>query len=138
MARKEQQIVAQVVGFERSQTAQEVAAEHEAVVGFIVHDMTDADHTRMPGEALQLRLDIISAQVHPADHATDEIVLVGEVEQEFRLARVLPRLHRHRAVNAARRQQRLHVGRHDVDLQRRARLIHPGVFFAVVEPKVLM
>ena len=138
MLRVEQQIVTQIVALQRRQPAQEVAAEHKAVVRFIVHDMTDADHARMVSEALELRFDIVSAHVYPADNAANQIILLSERKQKFGLADDLPRLHRHRAVNAGGRQQRLHIRRHIIDLQRTAVARHPAVVFRVVKPEVLM
>ena len=87
MARIKQQVVAQVVLFQRRQAAQKVAAEHEAVVGFVVHDVAYAGQARARGEARQLRLDIIRAHIHPTDNATHKVVFVGEFASKNSVSR---------------------------------------------------
>ena len=67
-----------------------------------MHDVSHADQTRMRRESLQLRFYVICAHINPADHAADEVGFSGEFEQEFSFAQVLPRLHRHCAVDAVR------------------------------------
>ena len=138
MPRVEQQIIAKAVSLKRRQPAQEVATEHEAVVGFVVHDVADADQARVRGIALQLHLDVIGAHVQPADHAANPIVFVRQLQQEVGLLRDLARLHGHGAIDVGRGEQRLHVGWHVIDLQRAAVAGHPGVICGVVAPKMLM
>ena len=58
-------------------------------------------------------------EIDPANHALDEIVLVGKGQHEAGFGFGGRCLHQHRAVDAFRRQERQQVGGHEVTIDGR-------------------
>ena len=96
--REQQQVVGQTELPQLRDAAAKFRQQHEVVVRFVVDDVPHADQLRMLGILLQLLAEFRRAQVHPADDAFDEVVLVRQLQQPLRLLEHLPRLHRDGAV----------------------------------------
>ena len=92
----------------------------------------------MPRKALQLLPYLGAAQVHPADHALDERVLVGKLEQPLGLFQRLPGLDDDAALEAYGGLLAREVLRQEVPPQRRDLLGNPAVLLRAVVPEVIV
>jgi hypothetical protein len=135
LARTDQEVVREALVLERRDAAHERRTQDERVVRLVLDDVTDTDE-RPAAEALHLRGRILRLQVDPADDAADERVLLGEIQQELRLAERLARLYRHDPADAHGRRERRQVVREEVAAQRRQRVVDPRVLRGVVAPEV--
>ncbi len=106
LARVDEDVVGEIERGEGGDAALEVGAEHEVVVGLVLHDVADAAEFLVHGEASELVADVDRAEVDPADHAADEVVLRRELEQPLRLGDVLLRLDCDRAIECGRAEER--------------------------------
>src|ERR1700712_2047486 len=88
--------------------------------------------------ARELRVDIIRAQIRPADHTENPRMLRGMAEECVRLAETVPRLHRDAAVDTVLIEQGLQIARQKIPLQRAMALVDPRVILRGVSPEMLM
>ena len=109
MSWEQQQVVGQTELAKLPDAATEFRQQHETVIRLVVDDVPDADQPRMLGVLRQLLAEFRRAQVHPAHHAPDEVVFVGQFQQPLRLLDHLPRLHGDGAVEPAGFEQRAGV-----------------------------
>ena len=100
--------------------------------------MPHADELRMGRKRLQLCDRVVRLQIDPADHAGDERMRVGQLEQPARLLERLPRLHGNARVNDCAVHLTPRVGGQEVAPQTRHRLVDPTVLRCVVAPEMLM
>ena len=99
-------------------------------IGLVVDLVTDADQeapTLAPAESGQGLRHRPIGQVHPADHAGDELVFRGGLEELARLLQARDSLDDHRSVDAVRVEQRLQVARVEAPANRGQVIPHPRI-----------
>lgn len=78
LAGVDQNVIGQIEFLQASDAAEEFRAQHEGVIGFVLHDVANADEARVSGELSELLIDACTAEIDPADNAADERVFGRE------------------------------------------------------------
>jgi hypothetical protein len=138
LARVDEDVVGEVERGELADAVDEIVVREEAVVGFGLRDVADADGFRVAGEIREVELDVGLLQVDPANDAAHERRRAREVEQEAVLVEALPRLDRDTAVEALGLQQRLEIDGQEVLADAGHGFVDPRVVARVVLPEVLV
>ena len=133
-----QQIVGQSELGQRGDSTAKRRPDEEIDVGLVLDDVADALEAGMADVSLQLIANVVGAEIDPADHPADEVVLVGQGQEPIGLFEDLPGLDGDRALETGRLQQRRQVGRHEIAPQHGHAIGHPDVLDRVVLPEVLM
>ena len=81
LARVDQNVVSELKTSERFHSAQKIWPKHEIVIGFVLHDMPDADELPVIREFSQRLLDPVREQIDPANDSLDDRPLVGQLEE---------------------------------------------------------
>src|SRR5579864_1543048 len=133
-----QDVISQIEFFQDGNAAQEFWLQQEAVVGFALHEVSDADQFLISSQHLQLRSDIRRSQVDPADYTQNPRKAVGQVEKPTSLFERLPCLNYYRSLEVIVIEFSFQIVWQKIAVKRRHRIIDPLVFGFVVKPEVLM
>ena len=138
MFRINENVVREIAIFEQRDAAAECRAQHEAIVRLPLHDMPHAKKLRIAGESLQLPGGVLRLQIDPANHARDERMCLGHVEQPSRFVKGLARLYRHAGIDSRAIHFAAQIGRQKIPAQRGHRVVYPSVLGGSVVPEMLM
>ena len=86
--------------FQAADPAQEIRAQHEVVVRFVLDDMTHAHEFPVIRQFGDLFLDPFRTQIDPADDASDRGRVVGKREEPERFLHGLLRLNGDRSIES--------------------------------------
>ena len=107
-------------------------------VRLIVHQVPHAFELRMPLQVVEGRSQVGISQIHPADHAANEFVLLSQFEQPAGFLDHHVRLHHYRAIESVPVENRFQIVRQKIAAQRRLALGHPRIPEAADIPEMLV
>jgi hypothetical protein len=135
---EDQNVVAEIVFRELFDAFVEGGAEDEVVVGFVLDDVADALELLVFGEAFEVLVAVLVAEVDPADDAFEEVVLFGVGEEIVGLLDGLAGLDGDGAIDAGGFELLVEVGREEVPADDLHLLADPAVFRVGVLPEVVV
>jgi hypothetical protein len=135
-----QQVKRYSVFLQNFHAADDVGADGEVVVGFVLSDVPNADEFWIVFEFEKLLFALFAGKVDPPDDSGDEVVFFSEPQHPTVFLNVVLSLHEDGLVDADFLDSLSKIGGHEVAFDfRQFRSVHPGVVKWLAElPEMLM